>query len=194
MICPKCGMEYQDQVKECSDCHVPLVSPEEAAGEAVGLDAMHPVKLASFSDGFQADMLEGLLKDLGIPVLRRKLGSGGYMQAYMGFSVFGEELYVDEADYERAKEVLGVLETDGGETEPEKWEDVGSGGTCGSSGSGKTDWQELDELDEKHEKQEMSRFHANYAVKIAILAIVGVFVLWAAVVLVGSLVILFQTT
>lgn len=190
MICPKCGMEYQDQVKECSDCHVPLVSPEESAGESAGLDAMHPVKLASFSEGLQADMLEGLLKDLGIPVLRRKLGSGGYMQAYMGFSVFGEELYVDEADYERAKEVLGVLETDGGETEPEKWEDVGSGEACGS-GSGKHDWQELDELDEK---QEMSRFHTNYAVKIAILAIVGVFVLWAAVVLVGSLVILFQTT
>lgn len=190
MICPKCGMEYQDQVKECSDCHVLLVTPEEAAKEVAGLDAMHPVKLASFSGGLQADMLEGLLKDLGIPVLRRKLGSGGYMQAYMGFSVFGEELYVDEADYERAKEVLGLLETDDGETEPDKWDDGGSEETCESSDSGKNDWQELDE---KFEKQELSGFRANYALKIAILTIVGVFVLWVAVVLVGSLVILFQT-
>ena len=159
MVCPKCGMEYQEWAKECSDCHVPLISPDDKAGKKAELDAMHPVKLVSLSDGFQADLLEGLLKEQGIPMLRRKLGSGGYMQAYMGFSVFGEEIYVDEADYERAKEVLGVLETDDGD-----------------------------------EIQEPSRFHAGYAVKIAILAVIGIFLVWALVVLAGSLVILFQTT
>lgn len=159
MVCPKCGMEYQEWAKECSDCHVPLISPDGKAGKKAELDAMHSVKLVSLSDGFQADLLEGLLKEQGIPMLRRKLGSGGYMQAYMGFSVFGEEIYVDEADYERAKEVLGVLETDDGD-----------------------------------EIQEPSRFHAGYAVKIAILAVIGIFLVWALVVLAGSLVILFQTT
>lgn len=164
MICPKCGMEYQDWAKECSDCHVPLVSQEKQAGEQVGLDAMHPVKLVSVPDQVQADLLEGLLTELGIPVLRKKLGSGGYMQAYMGFSIFGEEIYVDEADYGRAEEALAVLEHEDGEC---RYDDV---------------------ID-----SEASRFRAGFAAKIAIFVFVGLFALWMAALLVEALLVLFRT-
>ena len=29
MVCPKCKMEYEDWVRECSDCKVPLVTDRE---------------------------------------------------------------------------------------------------------------------------------------------------------------------
>lgn len=31
MVCPKCKMEYEDWVRECSDCNVPLVTDRELA-------------------------------------------------------------------------------------------------------------------------------------------------------------------
>ena len=31
MVCPKCKMEYEDWVRECSDCKVPLVTDRELA-------------------------------------------------------------------------------------------------------------------------------------------------------------------
>lgn len=111
MVCPKCRMEYQDWATECSDCHVPLISgDEQREGYGAEIAAMHPVKLVSVSSGIQAELVAGLLEELGIPVLQKNPGSGGYMQVCMGFSVYGTEIYVDEADYERAKEVLCELE------------------------------------------------------------------------------------
>lgn len=194
MICPKCGMEYQDWVKECSDCHVPLVSPEQQGGEQAGLDAMHPVKLVSVPDQVQADLLEGLLTELGIPVLRKKLGSGGYMQAYMGFSIFGEEIYVDEADYERAKEALAVLEHEDGECRG----DAAGGMDAADGGSrdevaGGTDTADDNNRYDDGTDSETSRFRAGFAVKIAIFVIVGLFALGMAALLIEALAVLFRT-
>lgn len=151
MICPKCGGEYQKWATECSDCHVPLVSREDISPEdGERIVAMRPVKLVSASDGIQADLIAGMLKEQGIPVMRKKLGSGGYMQVYMGFSVYGEEIYVDEADYEQAAEVLGVLrEVDPAGIEENTEED----------GAGR--W-----------------FRPGYGTRIVILTVIGILFLW----------------
>lgn len=71
---------------------------------------MDPVKLTSVADHIQGGMIEGLLLGVGIPVYRKALESGGVMQIYMGYSIFGEELYVDRDDYERALEIVELLE------------------------------------------------------------------------------------
>lgn len=165
MICPKCGMEYQPGVTECSDCHVPLEAPENLTHQTDGmLVLMHPVKLVSAQSGFEADMIIEMLETLQIPSVRKRPGSGEYMQVLMGFSIYGDEIYVDETDYGRAKEALEILrtqeETDGAEEQRES---------------------------ETEEDGAVSRFRAGHGVRIIFLLMVASFFLFEAVRLVMAL-------
>lgn len=115
MICPKCKCVYQEGVTECSDCHVPLVEmPRE---EEPQLYAMRPVKLIGVQSQLESDLLMEMLKAENIPSIRKLEGSGSYLNITMGFSAFGADIYVDEDDYERAKELLEVWEAPGGLTD-----------------------------------------------------------------------------
>ena len=60
------------------------------------MDAMKPVKVYSCAKRFQADMIIEALKSEGIPAYSQSDGSGEYMEIYMGTSLFGENIYVDE--------------------------------------------------------------------------------------------------
>lgn len=86
--------------------------------EITQMKAMDPVKLTSVADHIQGDMMEELLQGNGISVYRKALESGGVMRAYMGYSIYGEELYVDRDDYERALEIVELLEA---EEEEDTW-------------------------------------------------------------------------
>ena len=65
-----------------------------------------PVKLTSAATRVEAEMMERMLEEYGIPCFIKDLESGGYMNIYMGYSVFGSEIYVREGDLERAKSLL----------------------------------------------------------------------------------------
>ena len=67
------------------------------------MDAMKPVKVYSCAKRFQADMIIEALKSEGIPAYSQSDGSGEYMEIYMGTSLFGENIYVDENDARRAE-------------------------------------------------------------------------------------------
>ncbi|MBQ6552814.1 MAG: DUF2007 domain-containing protein [Clostridia bacterium] len=74
--------------------------------------------LTTVSDFTESQMIVGLLKDEGIPVLVKDLGLGGFMKVTMGYTVFGQELYVSEADFERAAELVKAFfdrDADGGD-------------------------------------------------------------------------------
>ena len=70
------------------------------------MDAMKPVKVYSCAKRFQADMIIEALKSEGIPAYSQSDGSGEYMEIYMGTSLFGEDIYVDESDAARAEEII----------------------------------------------------------------------------------------
>ena len=70
------------------------------------MDAMKPVKVYSCAKRFQADMIIEALKSGGIPAYSQSDGSGEYMEIYMGTSLFGENIYVDENDARRAEEII----------------------------------------------------------------------------------------
>ena len=70
------------------------------------MDAMKPVKVYSCAKRFQADMIIEALKNEGIPAYSQSDGSGEYMEIYMGTSLFGENIYVDENDARRAEEII----------------------------------------------------------------------------------------
>ena len=67
---------------------------------------MKPTKIFSASDKYQAEMILGLLKNNGIPCYRKAPGSGDYMDVYAGNSLNGENIFVDETDAARARQLI----------------------------------------------------------------------------------------
>ena len=73
------------------------------------MEGMKPVKIYSCADRVDADMITETLNDRGIPAYSESKGSGDYMNIYMGASMFGNDIYVNEKDENRAKEIVAVL-------------------------------------------------------------------------------------
>lgn len=63
------------------------------------------VLLGNFSD-LEADIIESVLRQLDIPVMKKYPESGGYLEIYMGTSPFGVSLYVPESQLDKAMEIV----------------------------------------------------------------------------------------
>jgi hypothetical protein len=84
------------------------------------MEAMKPVKVYSANNKVEAGMLMNLLEGNGIQSFKQGPGSGGYMEIKYGFSIYGQDIYVDENDAERARElIMEVLTPVEEETEEE---------------------------------------------------------------------------
>ncbi|MDR0294037.1 MAG: DUF2007 domain-containing protein [Oscillospiraceae bacterium] len=105
--CHNCGSEYIDGVECCTDCGGPLTA--EAPPERPDPGPVSLVYLTTVSDGYEVGMLEALLRENGIPCVRRHREAGEYMSVLMGRSVYGVDLLVSGRDYERADELLRFL-------------------------------------------------------------------------------------
>ena len=75
----------------------------------INMEGMKPVKIYSCADRVDADMITETLNDRGIPAYSESKGSGDYMNIYMGASMFGNDIYVNEKDADRAKEIVKAL-------------------------------------------------------------------------------------
>lgn len=73
------------------------------------IEAMKAVKLLSVTNTVEAELIMNLLNNNDIPCFKKDHSTGSYMNIYMGYSVFGEDIYVDEADHERALSILNEL-------------------------------------------------------------------------------------
>lgn len=71
--------------------------------------AMKPVRLCSASDRIEADMMIDILNQNGIQAYRQSVGAGGIMDIYAGNSTFGEDVFVDERDLDRAGELVSNM-------------------------------------------------------------------------------------
>lgn len=109
MYCPTCKRVYQEGLTLCSDCGTELQDgmPEM---DSVRLEAMKPVKLTTVIHNYDAGIILNLLHNNCIPCLKKDKFTGGYMNLLMGYSVYGQDIYVDEKDYERALELIKILE------------------------------------------------------------------------------------
>ncbi len=72
---------------------------------------MNPVKIYSARDRIEADMLVQALINQDIPAYRQGAAGGAYMDIYMGNSVYGENIYVDEKDKDAAMEIIESIVT-----------------------------------------------------------------------------------
>jgi len=136
MYCPKCKSEYRDGFTICSDCKIKLVDqlPKDPKEEIENLEKADDLEefgqferfnntktmlLETASNEIDAGLIMNLLRNNDIPCYKQSKGAGGYLNIYMGYSVFGEEIYVAEQDYQRAKALLNDLSPDSGLLEDE---------------------------------------------------------------------------
>ena len=103
-FCPHCKTEYDEGFFVCADCGSRLIDalPEEKPRVIYG-GPMKRAFLVSVSDSTQGAPLIDVLNQNGIPAFMQKKGAGGYLGAYMGYSIYGEDIYVDEADLASAR-------------------------------------------------------------------------------------------
>ncbi|MHB8130734.1 MAG: putative signal transducing protein [Mobilitalea sp.] len=105
--CPDCKLKYRDNVTTCTKCGGDLLIDELKDNQNVdSIVQSEPCILASNVSQLDATMICALLEDAGIPFFIKDRGSGGYLKIYMGFTVYGQDIYVYRICYEDAKELL----------------------------------------------------------------------------------------
>lgn len=133
-----------------------------------------PVKLTSAATRVEAEMMEKMLEEYGIPCFIKDLESGGYMNIYMGYSVFGSEIYVREGDLKRAKSLLEEQAQTAG---PEQTGDE----VIGNEGIGAGDISDKGMNDEDINDEDISDEDIYRSKSRAVEVIVGIMILVAAV-------------
>ncbi|MBP2651341.1 MAG: hypothetical protein H6Q74_2166 [Firmicutes bacterium] len=124
--CPKCGVEYQQGFKTCFDCDVELVDELELIEETNDVEATKAIEeikgieaandnqkyyaggayLTTAIDPIEAEIVLALLNSNGIPVLKKFRGPGGYLEIYMGTTIYGVDLYVPAELAEEARSII----------------------------------------------------------------------------------------
>jgi len=108
MFCPKCKCEYRYGFITCPDCHIELeIQLTEESEEKI--TAIDPIKVKSVENEIDAELMMSLLRSNNIQCFKKSKATGDYMNIYMGYSVFGEDIYVDKKDYEIAIALLNDL-------------------------------------------------------------------------------------
>ncbi len=66
----------------------------------------HEALLTTVGNTFEADNMAALLSTEGIPILKKHRGTGGYLEIYMGTSMYGIDIYVPLECLDQAKEII----------------------------------------------------------------------------------------
>lgn len=114
--CPECEAEYRDEIQECADCRIPLISAEEyrtreqqeqEKRERLSREAFVTVKVAE--SAFEADRFRAALEQEGITVLIRSFHDTAYDGIYQAQKGWGY-VEVPKNDLDRAERVVEELE------------------------------------------------------------------------------------
>ena len=64
------------------------------------------IKIYNAQDAIEAEEIVALLKERGIPAYSQNASGGVAAHSMSGFSLYGVDIFVDEADAEKAKRLL----------------------------------------------------------------------------------------
>ena len=64
------------------------------------------IKIYNAKDAIEAEEIVALLKENGIPAYSQNASGGVAAHSMSGFSLYGVDIFVDEADAEKAKRLL----------------------------------------------------------------------------------------
>ena len=109
--CPKCRTEYREGFTHCADCGAELVDelPELVVEMPAAAD-LEPVLLTTITGEQEFQRFSQLLHLNRIPFYSLDKDTGDYMRIYMGFSVYGQDVYVRRRDFAVASQLLANLE------------------------------------------------------------------------------------
>ena len=99
--CHVCNFECQDNMEVCPICGAFLLEDEQTEQEQIKEEKREPVILATFEDLVSAEIFCDILTDNEIPYSN----SQEDMKIVFGGGFAAQEIYVDEKDYEKAKEL-----------------------------------------------------------------------------------------
>jgi len=114
--CPECEAEYRDEVRECADCQIPLISSqahqerkqrEQDERERLTKETFVPVKVAE--NAFEADRIRAALEQEGFTVLVRTFEDTAYDGIYVAQKGWGY-IEVPEDEKERAERLVEELD------------------------------------------------------------------------------------
>ncbi len=106
--CPNCQIEYMENIKDCKDCKMPLAE-KPSKQEPLKYDT--EVFLTQVYNEIEAQMIINILKNAGIPCLRKYIANGDMMKIY-GFVNFGSKLYVPSKALEKARKLIAFQSMD----------------------------------------------------------------------------------
>lgn len=111
--CPKCGDEYDEGYTMCADCGVPLVeggpAPRPEETPPAPEKSMKRARLMTVPNQALRAMVVEVLEHGGILAYVAGREAGSYMSALMGYSIYGEDIYVDEGDLAAARELTAGM-------------------------------------------------------------------------------------
>lgn len=103
--CPHGDGAFDDWVASCPECGSSLVdTPPDPDVLAVEAEESTPTLLTSAPNEIEANLIAGILRDEGIPVMLRPGGPG--FGAWASVMSFEHGIYVREVDLERARSIL----------------------------------------------------------------------------------------
>ncbi len=103
--CPHGDGAFDDWVASCPECGSRLVDtpPDSEAIETTAAE-VKPVMLTTAPNEIEANLIAGILRDEGIPVMVRPGGPG--FGAWASVATFEHAIYVRDGDQARARRVL----------------------------------------------------------------------------------------
>lgn len=105
IICHVCKKECSDDMEVCPICGAVLKKEVEEVLEEKETNVIeNPTLLASFEDVISAEIFKDILKDNDIPFTSSQMGEAT-MQVVFGGNLVAEDIYVAEADFEKANEL-----------------------------------------------------------------------------------------
>ena len=123
--CPKCRTEYRDEFTHCADCGAELVDelpPEETEAAQAPLQQVY---LTTIQSDQEFELFTGLLHMNRIPFYSIDKDTGSYMRIYMGFSVYGQDVYVMPQHYAVCSQLLAQMQGSYSDEEVEAaWEEA----------------------------------------------------------------------
>jgi len=99
--CHVCNFECKDEMEVCPICGAFLLEKEQAS-EQREPEKLEPVILSTFEDLVSAEIFCDILTDNKIPYSKPEED----MRVVFGGGLAAQEIYVDQKDYDKAKELL----------------------------------------------------------------------------------------
>lgn len=107
IICHVCKAECEESNELCSVCGAQLIieSAETQTNTKDEETIQNPTLLASVEDVVSAEIFKDILKDNNILYVGDSQRVDGAIQVTFGGGFISEDIYVDEKDFDRAKEL-----------------------------------------------------------------------------------------